>query len=208
MSDSYKNIAKKLIPMLEKRNFDVYYCENGDEAADKAMSLIDKNDSVSWGGSYTVSQIGLIEKLRTSGYNLIDREKGSSAEEKTEIMRQGLLADTFLMSSNAVTEDGILVNIDGNGNRVAAMCFGPKSVIMIIGINKVCPTLDEAEDRAHNIAAVKNAERFGLTKTGCAHGKCVNCLSDECMCSYIVKTRRSKEKGRIKIILVGESLGF
>ncbi len=208
MSDSYKNIAKKLIPMLEKRNFDVYYCENGGEAADKAMSLIDKNDSVSWGGSYTVSQIGLIEKLRTSGYNLIDREKGGSAEERAEIMRQGLLADTFLMSSNAVTEDGILVNIDGNGNRVAAMCFGPKSVIMIIGMNKVCPTLEEAEDRAHNIAAVKNAERFGLTKTGCAHGKCVNCLSDECMCSYIVKTRRSKEKGRIKIILVGESLGF
>ncbi len=208
MSESYKNIAKKLIPMLEKRNFDVYYCENGDEAANKAMSLIDKNDSVSWGGSYTVSQIGLIEKLRTSGYNLIDREKGGSAEERAEIMRQGLLADTFLMSSNAVTEDGILVNIDGNGNRVAAMCFGPKSVIMIIGMNKVCPTLEEAEDRAHNIAAVKNAERFGLTKTGCAHGKCVNCLSDECMCSYIVKTRRSKEKGRIKIILVGESLGF
>ena len=208
MSDSYKNIAKKLIPMLEKRNFDVYYCEHGGEAADKAMSLIDKNDSVSWGGSYTVSQIGLIEKLRTSGYNLIDREKGGSAEERAEIMRQGLLADTFLMSSNAVTEDGILVNIDGNGNRVAAMCFGPKSVIMIIGMNKVCPTLEEAEDRAHNIAAVKNAERFGLTKTGCAHGKCVNCLSDECMCSYIVKTRRSKEKGRIKIILVGESLGF
>lgn len=208
MSESYKNIAKKLIPMLERRNFDVYYCENGDEAANKAMSLIDKNDSVSWGGSYTVSQIGLIEKLRTSGYNLIDREKGGSAEERAEIMRQGLLADTFLMSSNAVTEDGILVNIDGNGNRVAAMCFGPKSVIMIIGMNKVCPTLEEAEDRAHNIAAVKNAERFGLTKTGCAHGKCVNCLSDECMCSYIVKTRRSKEKGRIKIILVGESLGF
>lgn len=208
MSESYKNIAKKLIPMLEKRNFDIYYCENGDEAANKAMSLIDKNDSVSWGGSYTVSQIGLIEKLRTSGYNLIDREKGGSAEERAEIMRQGLLADTFLMSSNAVTEDGILVNIDGNGNRVAAMCFGPKSVIMIIGMNKVCPTLEEAEDRAHNIAAVKNAERFGLTKTGCAHGKCVNCLSDECMCSYIVKTRRSKEKGRIKIILVGESLGF
>lgn len=208
MSESYKNIAKKLIPMLEKRNFDVYYCENGDEAANKAMSLIDKNDSVSWGGSYTVSQIGLIKKLRTSGYNLIDREKGGSAEERAEIMRQGLLADTFLMSSNAVTEDGILVNIDGNGNRVAAMCFGPKSVIMIIGMNKVCPTLEEAEDRAHNIAAVKNAERFGLTKTGCAHGKCVNCLSDECMCSYIVKTRRSKEKGRIKIILVGESLGF
>ncbi len=208
MSESYKNIAKKLIPMLEKRNFDVYYCENGDEAANKAMSLIDKNDSVSWGGSYTVSQIGLIEKLRTSGYNLIDREKGGSAEERAEIMRQGLLADTFLMSSNAVTEDGILVNIDGNGNRVAAMCFGPKSVIIIIGMNKVCPTLEEAEDRAHNIAAVKNAERFGLSKTGCAHGKCVNCLSDECMCSYIVKTRRSKEKGRIKIILVGESLGF
>lgn len=208
MSESYKNIAKKLIPMLEKRNFDVYYCENGDEAANKAMSLIDKNGSVSWGGSYTVSQIGLIEKLRTSGYNLIDREKGGSAEERAEIMRQGLLADTFLMSSNAVTEDGILVNIDGNGNRVAAMCFGPKSVIIIIGMNKVCPTLEEAEDRAHNIAAVKNAERFGLTKTGCAHGKCVNCLSDECMCSYIVKTRRSKEKGRIKIILVGESLGF
>lgn len=208
MNETYKKKAEKLIPMLEKRNFEVYYCENGKEAAEKALTLIDKNDLIAWGGSRTVSEIGLLDLLRSKGYNLLDRDTAKTDEDRFEIMRRGLLSDTFLMSSNAISEDGVLVNIDGLGNRLAAMLFGPKSIIVIAGMNKVCPTVEEAEDRAHNIAAVKNAERFGLTKTGCAHGKCVDCLSDECMCSYIVKTRRSKQKGRIKIILVGEDLGF
>lgn len=205
---NYKDLAEKLIPNLEKRNFEAYYCDNKKEALDKAISLIDKNGTISWGGSKTLKDINLIEVLKENDYKLIDRDSASTPEERDELMKQGLTANTFLTSSNAITEDGILVNIDGNGNRVAAMCYGPDSVIVIAGMNKLCETVEDAEDRVHNVAAVKNAERFGLTKTGCSKGKCVNCLSDECMCSYIVKTRRSKVKGRIKIILVGEELGF
>lgn len=205
---NYKDLAEKLIPNLEKRNFEAYYCDNKKEALDKAISLIDKNGTISWGGSKTLKDLNLIEVLKENNYKLIDRDSASTPEERNELMKQGLTANTFLTSSNAITEDGILVNIDGNGNRVAAMCYGPDSVIVIAGMNKLCETVEAAVDRVHNVAAVKNAERFGLTKTGCSKGKCVNCLSDECMCSYIVKTRRSKVKGRIKIILVGEELGF
>lgn len=208
MNKNYKETAEALIPNLKKRNFDAYYCENSEQALLKALSLINEGDSIAWGGSKTIAEIGLIDTLRQKGYSLIDRDSASSPEEREDMMRRGLLSDTFLMSSNAVTEDGILVNVDGMGNRVAAMCFGPKKVIVIIGMNKLCPDLATAEDRVHNVAAVKNAKRFSLTKTGCSNGKCVDCLSDECICSYTVKTRHSKEKGRIKIILVGEELGF
>lgn len=202
------NDYKELIKNLEKRNFEVYYCDSKEDATQKAISLIDKNGTISWGGSRTIAELDLINKLRDGGYALLDRDSAKTPEERDEIMRQGLLAKTFLMSSNAVSLDGILVNIDGNGNRVAAMCYGPETVIMIIGKNKVCDTVEDAEARVHNVAAVKNAERFGFTKTGCSKGKCVDCLTDECMCSYIVRTRRSRTKGRIKIILVNEDLGF
>lgn len=199
---------EKLIPKLEKRKFDVHYCETKEDALNKALSLIDKNNTVCWGGSKTLNDIGLIDNLRQKGYNLIDRDSAATTEERMELMRRGLTADVFLMSSNAVSEDGILVNIDGNGNRLAAMCFGPRSVIMIIGKNKLCGTEEEALYRVRNVAAPQNAKRFGFTKTGCSKGACADCLSDECMCSYIVKTRKSNTPGRIKIILVNEDLGF
>lgn len=205
---NYKDSAEKLIPKLKKRNFDAYFCENKEEALEQALSLIDKKGTVSWGGSRTLAEINLIDTLRENGYNLIDRDTATTPDEREALMRRGLLADTFLMSSNAISEDGILVNIDGNGNRVAAMCYGPKSVIVIAGMNKLCGSLEDAHYRVRNVASVKNAERFGFTKTGCSRGKCTDCLSDECMCSYIVSTRRSREAGRIKIILVGEDLGF
>lgn len=199
---------QKLADKLKMRNFDVYCCESGKEASEVAASLIESDESVAWGGSKTVAEIGLIDALRNGGYTLIDRDKAESPEEKLDLMRKGLTADVFLMSTNAVSEDGILVNIDGMGNRVAAMCFGPKKVIIIVGKNKLCKTVEDAEYRVRNTAAVKNAERFGLTKTGCSRGKCSDCLSSECMCSYVVKTRRNKIYGRIKIILVNENLGF
>lgn len=206
--ENFKKLAEELIPKLEMRKFEAYYCENADTAKEKALSLINKDDTLSWGGSRTLAEIGLIDTLRRDGYTLVDRDTAKSPEEKFEFMRKALLCDTYLTSTNAVTKDGILVNVDGNGNRVAAMCFGPKNVIVIVGMNKLCDTLEDAEERVHNVAAPLNAKRFGFTKTGCSTGKCCECLSDECMCSYTVKTRQSKTKGRIKIILVGESLGF
>lgn len=207
MSD-YKNQADKLISKLKMRNFEAYYCETSADAADKVLSLIDKNDTVSWGGSKTLAETGIIERVRKEGYSVIDRDTAETPEERLDLMRKALLCGTYLTSTNAISADGILVNIDGNGNRVAAMCFGPKNVIVVAGMNKLCDTVEEAEQRVHDVAAPLNAKRFGLTKTGCSVGKCSNCLSDECMCSYVVKTRQSKTKGRIKIILVGENLGF
>lgn len=207
MSD-YRKMAEKLIPKLEMRNFEAYYCETSADAADKVLSLIDKNDTVSWGGSKTLADTGILDRVRKEGYSVIDRDTADTPGDKAELMRKALLCGTYLTSTNAISSDGILVNIDGNGNRVAAMCFGPKNVIVVAGMNKLCGTVEEAEQRVHDIAAPLNAKRFGLTKTGCSVGKCSNCLSDECMCSYIVKTRFCKTKGRIKIILVGENLGF
>lgn len=204
----YKKTADALISHLEKRGFEAYYCDNAAAACEKAISLIDKDDTVSWGGSRTVDQLDLVEQLRKEGYKLIDRATAETPEERTELMRQSLLCDTFLMSANAISSDGILVNIDGTGNRVAAMCFGPKSVLVIAGMNKVCDTLEDAEYRARNVAAPANVKRFGFTKTGCQKGKCTDCLAENCICSYIVKTRKSNVKNRIKIILVGEELGF
>ena len=205
---NYKELADKLLPQLEKRNFEAYYCENKEDALKLAISLIDKDGSVSWGGSVTVAELNLIQALRDKGYKLIDRDSANTPEERASLMRQGLLSDTFLTSTNAITSDGILVNIDGMGNRVAAMCYGPRQVIVVAGMNKLCDTLDDAVHRVQNVASPLNAKRLGLTKTGCSKGKCTACLSDECMCSYIVQTRRSRQKGRIKIILVGEDLGF
>ena len=204
---NYKELAEKLIPKLEMRRFEAYYCETAKEASDKVISLIDKNDTVSWGGSKTLAETGIIDRVR-EGFSVIDRDTAKTPEERGELMRKALLSDTFLTSTNAISSDGILVNIDGMGNRVAAMCFGPGNVIVVAGMNKLCDTVEEAEKRVHDVAAPRNAERFGLTKTGCSKGKCSDCLSEECMCSYIVKTRQSKVPGRIKIILVGESLGF
>ncbi len=208
MSDSIKHSADEILANLKRRGFDAYFCETSAEAAALALDLTDKNGTASWGGSKTLSQIGLIDKLRAGGFKLIDRDTAKTAEERTELMRSALLCDTFFMSTNAMTADGVLVNIDGAGNRVAAMCYGPKSVIIIVGKNKVCDTLEEAEHRARNVAAPLNVARFGFTKTGCQNGKCTDCLGSECICSYIIKTRKSNIAGRIKIILVDEDLGF
>jgi L-lactate utilization protein LutB len=179
------------------------------EAVEKALSLIPKSHTVSWGGSATIDDSGLKTRLVDLGYNVLDRDKAASPEERTERMRQALLCDTFLGSSNAVSEDGQLVNIDGFGNRVAAMTFGPKQVILIVGLNKVAKTLDDALVRARTIASPLNAQRFPNLKTPCNEtGACGNCLSADSICSFIVTTRLCKPAKRIKVILVGQDLGF
>lgn len=204
----YREQANEIIANLKKRHFDAYYFDTKEEAADFAISLIGKDDTVGWGGSVTMSELSLLDKLKEKGIATVNRDIAKNPDERFDLMRKALLSDVFLMSSNAVSKDGILVNIDGFGNRVAALCFGPKSVIVSVGMNKVCDTLEDAVWRARNVAAVKNAKRFGLTKTGCVSGKCLNCLSDECICSHVVITRKSNRKGRIKVILIGEELGF
>ena len=150
---------------------------------------------------------GLLRRLAAQeGYTLLDRDTANTPEEKQAIMRQALTCGTFLMSSNAISKDGQLVNIDGMGNRVAAMCFGPRQVVVIAGMNKVLGTLDDAVARARNVAAPANAQRFGLSTPCGLTGQCGDCTSPDCICAQMVITRFSKIKGRIKVVLVGEDL--
>ncbi|MDR1249415.1 MAG: lactate utilization protein [Treponema sp.] len=204
--------AAHIVKNLQSRKFEAYYCGTGEEAAEKALSLIPEKASVSWGGSVTIYETGLVERLYKTDRAVIDRDRAKTNEERTDLMRRALLCDVFLTSANAISEDGVLVHIDGLGNRVAAVAFGPKSVIVIVGMNKVCKTIGDARNRARNYAAPVNALRIFKDppgKTPCSiTGICADCKSDDCICSSIVETRMCKPPGRIKIILVGESLGF
>ncbi len=204
----YDLSGPKTAEALNKRRFEAYYCSAAGEAVEKVLELIPREDTVSWGGAMTVDELGLKQRLAQEGYTLLDRDTAKTPEEKQAIMRQALTCGTFLMSSNAISKDGQLVNIDGMGNRVAAMCFGPRQVVVIAGMNKVLGTLDDAVARARNVAAPANAQRFGL-KTPCGlTGQCGDCTSPDCICSKLVITRFCMPAGRIKVILVGEDLGL
>jgi len=204
----YSKLGPKVVKALNARSFDAYYFDDEAEAVEKIFSLIPKNHLVSWGGSKTLVDLGIQERLVKEGYNVLDRDKASSPEERGEIMRRALLCDTFLSGTNAVSEDGLLVNIDGIGNRVAAMIFGPKHVIVVAGMNKVAKTYNDAVVRARTIAAPLNIQRFPNQETPCSeNGTCADCLSPDTICSFIVTTRFSKA-GRIKVILIGKDLGL
>ncbi len=205
----YDKLGPRVVKALEKRAFEAYYCASREEALKKAVSLIPKEHVVSWGGSISIQEIGLSDYVKENGYQVIDRDTARSPEERVELMRRALSCGTFLMSSNAVSEDGQLVNVDGNGNRVAALCYGPDSVLVIAGMNKVVKSVEDAFRRARTIAAPANAQRFPGAATPCASGgTCADCTSADCICSFLVTTRMCRPAGRIKVILVGESLGL
>ncbi len=203
----YDKLGPKVVENLKKRFFDAYYCQTGEEAKELVLSLIPKEDVVGWGGSVTVASLGILDAVKKTN-PVIDRDTASTDAERLEMMRKALLSDTFLMSSNAISEDGQLFNIDGNGNRVAALVFGPKSVIVVAGMNKVVKTVEDAESRARNIAAPTNAQRFPITTPCMANGSCADCLSPTSICASMLRTRISKPAGKIKVVLVGENLGF
>jgi len=205
----YSLLGPGVVKALQARSFDAYYFDEIDEAKEKIFSLIPKNHVVSWGGSKTMLELGIQAHLEKEGYNLLDRDKAASAEERQDIMRQALLCDTFLSGTNAVSEDGQLVNIDGYGNRAAAMIFGPKQVIIAAGMNKAAKNLKDAVSRARNTAAPLNIQRFPNLETPCSKtGTCADCLSPDTICSYFVTTRFCKPAGRIKVILIGKDLGL
>ena len=198
-------LAAKIIKGLEERNMTGFYAESREEALAKALELIPEGSSVTMGGGMSVHEIGLPDKLKDGNYNFIDRD---AYEDKRAAMLAAYDADFFLSSCNAITEDGVLVNIDGNANRVSAICQGPKNVLFIVGMNKVCKDVDSAMKRARNVAAPINAQRFGL-KTPCsATGSCMNCKSPDTICCQFLVTRFSRHKDRIKVILVNDNLGF
>lgn len=216
IKEHYRLLSKKIIKNLKSRQFDACYCDNTEETVQMALSLIPAESSVSWGGSVTLEETGLLVAVKQSGYTVIDRDTAATADDRFQLMRQSLCCDTYLTSFNAVSEDGILINVDSVGNRVAAIAFGPRSVIAIVGMNKVCKTMDDAIVRARTYAAPLNAQRCTINpffspvqNTPCMRdGSCGNCRADDCICSHIVQTRMCKTPGRIKVILVGESLGF
>lgn len=203
-----ENMANTIIKNMKKKNMEGYYCATSKEAVEKALSLMPEGASLTWGGSVTLAECGLMDAIHEKSYVLIDRAAAKTPEEAREIYGKQVMADFFLMSSNAITVDGELVNIDGNSNRVACLCCGPKNVIVIAGMNKVVSTVEEGVDRVHNFAAPPNTVRLNRN-TPCAQtGRCADCYSPDCICSQIVITRRSSIPNRIKVILVGEELGY
>lgn len=205
----YETLASTVISNLEKRQMEGYYCATSKDALEKALSFLTENAAVSFGGSMTLTETGLMDVLRSdSSITLYDRDSVSSPEKKNEIFRKAFSCDYYFMSSNAISAQGELVNIDGTGNRVAALIYGPKNVILLAGMNKVVPTLEEAISRVHNAAAPPNCIRLNRKTPCAATGGCMDCLSADCICSQTVITRRSAVKGRIKVILIGETLGY
>ena len=198
-------LAKKVIKGLESRNMTGYYAADKEEACKLALDLIKEGSSVTMGGSMSAREIGLVDKLKEGNYDFIDRD---NSEDKRAATLMAYDADFYLSSVNAMTEDGVLVNIDGNSNRVSAIAFGPKNVIFIVGMNKVCNDVDGAMKRARNVAAPVNAQRFGLTTPCTQNGACLNCKSPDTICCQFLITRYSRHKGRIHVILVNDNLGF
>ena len=198
-------LAQKVIKGLESRNMAGYYAGSKEEARQLALALIGEGASVTMGGAMSAHEIGLVDTLKEGNYNFIDRDE---YEDKRAAMLAAYDADVFLSSANAMTEDGILVNIDGNANRVSAICQGPKKVVFIVGMNKICPDLDSAMKRARNVAAPTNAQRFGLNTPCCKTGACMDCKSPDTICCQFLITRFSRHKDRIHVIIVNENLGF
>ena len=198
-------LAQKVISGLNSRNMTGYYAENREDALKQALALIPEESSVTMGGAMSAHEIGLVQAVKDGNYHFIDRD---TAEDKRAAMLAAYDADVFLSSVNAMTDDGILVNIDGNSNRVSAICQGPKEVLFIVGMNKVCGDLDGAMKRARNVAAPTNAQRFGLSTPCAKTGKCMDCKSPDTICCQFLITRFSRHAGRIHVILVNDNLGF
>ena len=199
-----EKLAQAVIKGLQSRNMSGYYAASREDAVKQALELIGEGSTVTMGGCQSAHEIGLIKALEDGNYNYIDRAKLSP--------REGLMAaydsDVFLSSANAITSDGIMVNIDGNSNRVSCIAQGPRKVVFIVGMNKVCSDLDEAMKRARNVAAPANAQRFDV-KTPCKEtGKCFDCKSPDTICCQFLITRYSRHAGRIHVILVNDTLGF
>lgn len=210
LNEATKLRAQTIIKGLEKRNMEGVFCETKEDALAKTLSYIEEGSSVTWGGSMSISEIGLMDAVKNGNYEIIDRSVAKNYDEQREIFSKAVLADYYLMSSNAITLDGELINIDGTGNRVACLTYGPKNVIMIVGMNKVVNDVEDGIKRVRNFASPPNTLRLGL-KTPCSMtGRCGDCYGDTCICSQIVVTRRQSAamRGRIKVILVGESLGY
>ncbi len=203
-----KMLGEKIIAGLKSRNMEGFYAESKEEALKIALDMIPEGSSVAWGGSMSIAEIGLRQAICEGNYKEYNRENAKTPEEKRAIELATYDVDYFLTSANAISEDGVLVNIDGNANRVSAIAYGPHHVIMIIGMNKVVKDVENAVSRARNEAAPINAQRFNLNTPCSKTGACFDCKMPSTICCQFLITRYSKHPGRIKIILVNDELGF
>lgn len=204
----YENIAKTIITNLQKRQMEGFYCPDRASAVELALSLMPEGSSIGWGGSMTLAESGLSEAIRRKNYRLLDRDSAKTPDEQRKLYGEMAMADFFLTSTNAITQNGELVNIDCRGNRVAFLIFGPQNVIVLAGMNKVVQDTDSAIARIKTSAAPPNTVRLNK-KTPCAvTGVCGDCHSPDCICCHTVITRQSAYPGRIKVILIGEELGY
>ena len=204
----YDKRGEVLVKNLQKRHFEAYYCATKEAALEQVMSLIPAGSSVGWGGAISAAQVGVQAAVHAGNYKVIDRDQFTDPAEKLRCMRECFDADYFITGANALSLDGQMVNIDGNGNRVGLIVYGPKNIIVVAGMNKVCATVEDAVKRARTIAAPMNQQRFGLPNPCTCTGVCADCLSETSICNQILITRNCKPAGRIKFVLVGEELGF
>lgn len=207
--DIYFKRCQLALTALKANGFEVIYADNSKEALDKVMFLIPKEAKVGIGGSVTVRDIGLVEAIEKQNNTIfMDWGKPIELKEKLKVRKESLTSDVYLTSSNAITLQGQLVNIDGTGNRVSAMVFGPKKVIIIAGANKLVDTIDEALARIRNIAGPLNGKRLNLNTPCALTGKCTDCNSPDRMCRITVILEKKPNLSDITIVLVGENLGY
>lgn len=214
------NRIEKTMDALRKNYMQAYYCETADAAREKVRELMKEGDTVTHGGSVTLEQCGITELLKCGDYNYLDRTvPGLTAEQKQEIYKKAFFADVYLTSANAITENGLLFNTDGNSNRVAAIMYGPTSVVVVAGYNKIVADLDEAFLRLRTVASPKNTVRLNCATPCTKTGKCISlnnenskfgdgCKSPQRICCNYTVTAQQRNKDRIKVIIVGEELGY
>lgn len=204
----YKTLGEEVVKNFNRRGFDARYVLTSQEALEEVKGMVKEGSVVSWGGAMSLEETGIKDFLKSGRFEVLDRAEANGPEEIKEIYHKALAADYYITSTNAFTRDGILVNIDGNGNRVAALCYGPENIVVITGMNKAVIDEVEAVRRIQNVASPMNVQRLDKNTPCRATGSCGDCLSPDCICSHTVSTRRSHPAGRIKVILVGEDLGY
>lgn len=208
VSERNERLASHLIERLRERHYDAYYCADAAALRERVRTLVPEGSSVAWGGSMSIRDTGVTAMLKAGNYRVYDREDATNAEEKRQMYLAAFGCDYYLASVNAMSEGGVMVNIDGNGNRVAAITWGPRHVILVVGMNKVCQTLEAALSRARGTAAPVNMARFDFATPCQRDGVCHDCLSRDSICNYVSIQRMSHPAGRHIVLLVGENLGY
>ena len=204
-----KRLAERMIKNLKRRHMEAFYCETAAEAVKKVSELIPDGSSVTWGGTMTIRDMGIPQALKERGtLEVLDRDLVEGDEEKLQMYVRAFTTDVYLSSANAISEDGVIVNIDGNGNRVAAITWGPKKVIFVIGLNKVTQTVEAALARARSTASPINAARFDIDTPCQVDGVCHNCNSPQSICNYVHFLRNSHPAKRHIVILTDLELGY